>query len=80
MKDLGFNEFGELAQGNDEESMVGKNGGTSEMTQINSSTQNANPYMNQDDPEGDEEAEDTEIAIWWKFEQKQNSKLKKPYM
>lgn len=32
MKDLGFNEFGELAQGNDEESMVAKQGGQSEMT------------------------------------------------
>ena len=63
MKDLGFNEFGELAQGNDEESMVGKQGGQSEMTQISSATSNANPYANMEDPEGDEEAEDTEIAI-----------------
>lgn len=63
MKDLGFNEFGELAQGNDEESMVGKDGGQSELTQISSATSNANPYMGQLDPEGDEEAEDTEIAI-----------------
>ena len=63
MKDLGFNEFGELAMGIDEESMVGKNGGQSEMTQISSATSSANPYTNQEDPEGDEEAEDTEIAI-----------------
>lgn len=45
MKDLGFNEFGELAQGNDEESMVGKEAGQSELTQISSATSNANPYM-----------------------------------
>jgi len=34
------------------------------MTQISSATSNANPYANMEDPEGDEEAEDTEIAIW----------------
>ena len=40
MKDLGFNEFGELAGGdNDEEKLTGsKKGGQTEMTQINSSS------------------------------------------
>ena len=52
MKDLGFNEFGELANGggNDEESAASLNHQT-EMTNISQ------------DPTGEEEADDTNIAI-----------------
>lgn len=55
MKDLGFNEFGELAEGAaDEENLNVK---TTEMTSVSSGSAVA------DDPDGDEEAENTEIAI-----------------
>jgi hypothetical protein len=53
MKDLGFNEFGEPingGQGHDEESRSLKKNSSIEMTKI-------------EDPDGDEEAENTEIAI-----------------
>ena len=69
MKDLGFNEFGELqnasSYGLDEESKKMKSANTSiEMTQVVGGTMN--PYVN-DDPDGEEEAENTEIAIWDNF-------------
>ena len=62
MKDLGFNEYGEV-QGGDEESsrLTSKKGSGAansssvEMAKINK--------VADEDPEGDEEAEDTEIAI-----------------
>ena len=58
MKDLGFNEYGEV-QGGDEESfkLAGKSGASSnvEMAKINK--------VADEDPDGEEEAEDTEIAI-----------------
>ena len=51
MKDLGFNEFGELANGggNDEEANASLN--QTEMTNVSH------------DPTGEEEADDTNIAI-----------------
>jgi len=57
MKDLGFNEYGEVQNNHDEESKlnVKKNGGSVEMSKINK--------VMDEDPDGDEEAEDTEIAI-----------------
>lgn len=60
MKDLGFNEFGELADGGgDEENLSRK---TTEMTSVSSvSVSGAGQAV--DDPDGDEEAENTEIAI-----------------
>lgn len=58
MKDLGFNEFGELADGGDEENL---NKGATELTSVNSNSSGANQAA--DDPDGDEEAENTEIAI-----------------
>jgi len=55
MKDLGFNEFGELENaGGREDEEAGRINQT-EMTNINSSTDN--------DPDGEEEADDTNIAI-----------------
>lgn len=57
MKDIGFNEKGELANNDDEESL--KKGGQTEMTQINS-TQNSEANL---DPDGEKEAENTEIAL-----------------
>jgi len=57
MKDLGFNEFGELANGGDEESL--NTGGSMELTSVNKS----GPSMDAQDPDGEEEAENTEIAI-----------------
>jgi hypothetical protein len=60
MKDLGFNEFGELADGGaDEENMMNK--GTTEMTSVSSGSAGSGQVA--DDPDGDEEAENTEIAI-----------------
>ena len=54
MKDLGFNEFGELANQGDEESIVkDQKSGSVEMTMVSQD----------DDPDGEDEAEDTEIAI-----------------
>jgi len=55
MKDLGFNEFGELNGNQDEENTL-----TNSSVEMSNVSQN--PYL-QDDPDGDEEAEDTEIAI-----------------
>lgn len=55
MKDLGFNEFGEHTNANDEESRAMNKGGSGtsiEMTKVM-----------EEDPEGDEEAEDAQIAI-----------------
>lgn len=49
MKDLGFNEFGEVEDGNDEEKM------NIEMAQVAPSQE--------DDPDGEEEAENAEISI-----------------
>ena len=57
MKDLGFNEFGELANGGADEENARINQ-TTEMTSVNKSREN--------DPDGDEEADDTNIAIWIK--------------
>ena len=52
MKDLGFNEFGEVqGQNNDEESKLA--GSQIELAKV----------AHDDDPDGDEEAESTEIAI-----------------
>jgi len=53
MKDLGFNEYGEVQNNHDEESKlnVKKNGGSVEMSKINK--------VMDEDPDGDEEAEDT---------------------
>jgi hypothetical protein len=59
MKDLGFNEFGELADGGGDEENLNK--GSTEMTSVGSSSGGANQVA--DDPDGDEEAENTEIAI-----------------
>ena len=54
MKDLGFNEFGEVqGQENDEESKSFK--GSTELTNISATME--------EDPDGDEEAEDAQIAI-----------------
>jgi len=53
MKDLGFNEFGELANGGADEENARIN--QTEMTSVNASRDN--------DPDGDEEADDTNIAI-----------------
>lgn len=58
MKDLGFNEFGELADGGADEENLNK--GTTEMTSVSSG---AGAGQVADDPDGDEEAENTEIAI-----------------
>jgi len=60
MKDLGFNEFGELADGGADEENLNK--GSTEMTSVNSSSA-AGANQAADDPDGDEEAENTEIAI-----------------
>ena len=60
MKDLGFNEYGEVSSKyaeNDEESKMRPQ---TEMTKINKSA----VMPEDDDPEGEEEAENTEIAIW----------------
>jgi len=60
MKDLGFNEYGEVSSKyaeNDEESS--KMRPQTEMTKISGSAVMAED----DDPEGEEEAENTEIAI-----------------
>jgi len=54
MKDLGFNEFGELANGGENDEEAGHINQT-EMTNISGSVDN--------DPDGDEEADDTNIAI-----------------
>jgi len=55
MKDLGFNEFGELAGGeNDEENLAKPQ---TEMTSINSTTEASI------DPDGSLEEEDAEIAL-----------------
>ena len=51
MKDLGFNEFGELSATGDEES-----------AKMNSSVEMTNQTTD-NDPTGEDEAEDTEIAI-----------------
>jgi hypothetical protein len=53
MKDLGFNEFGEVAgqSNNDEESKL--SGSQIELAKVS----------HDDDPDGEEEAENTEIAI-----------------
>jgi len=59
MKDLGFNEYGEVSSkyaDNDEESKMKP---STEMTNISGSAVMAED----DDPEGEEEAENTEIAI-----------------
>ena len=59
MKDLGFNEYGEVSSkyaDNDEESKMKPQ---TEMTNISGSAVMAED----DDPEGEEEAENTEIAI-----------------
>lgn len=53
MKDLGFNEFGELANGGADEENTRIN--QTEMTAVNASREH--------DPDGDEEADDTNIAI-----------------
>lgn len=53
MKDLGFNEFGELMNGNDEESKAMKA----------PQTEMANLSQIVPDADGEEEAESTEIAI-----------------
>ena len=58
MKDLGFNEFGELADGGGDEENLQK-GGVTELTSVSSS----GAGHGADDPDGDEEAENTEIAI-----------------
>lgn len=56
MKDLGFNEFGELAGGeNDEENLA--NNQQTEMSSINTSSSNDN------DADGTLEEEDAEIAL-----------------
>ena len=62
MKDLGFNEFGELADGGGDEENLQK-GGVTELTSVSSS----GAGQVADDPDGDEEAENTEIAIWRKW-------------
>ena len=60
MKDLGFNEFGELADGaGDEENLHQK---TTELTSVSSGS-GAGAGQAGEDPDGDEEAENTEIAI-----------------
>lgn len=60
MKDLGFNEFGELADGGgDEENLNQK---TTELTSVSSGS-SAGAGQAVEDPDGDEEAENTEIAI-----------------
>ena len=57
MKDLGFNEFGELAGGeNDEENLAKPQ---TEMTSISSASVDH-------DADGTLEEEDAEIALWWK--------------
>lgn len=59
MKDLGFNEYGEVSSrygDNDEESKMKP---STEMTNVSGSAVMAED----DDPEGEEEAENTEIAI-----------------
>ena len=58
MKDLGFNEYGEVSSKyaeNDEESTLKP---STEMTNVGSAV-----MAEDDDPEGEEEAENTEIAI-----------------
>lgn len=57
MKDLGFNEFGELADGGADEENLNKK--TTEMTSVSSGSASGAV----EDPDGDEEAENTEIAI-----------------
>jgi hypothetical protein len=59
MKDLGFNEYGEVSSkyvDNDEENKMRP---STEMTNVSGSAAMAED----DDPEGEEEAENTEIAI-----------------
>lgn len=59
MKDLGFNEFGELSNGGDEESSLANSSRA-----LNQSTGGNVELSNMGaDPDGDEEAENTEIAI-----------------
>lgn len=53
MKDLGFNEYGESSQGATDEESLKKPRGQVEMAQV----------MPEQDKEGDEEAEKTEISI-----------------
>jgi hypothetical protein len=60
MKDLGFNEFGELADGGADEENLNKR--TTEMTTVSSGS-GAGVGQAVEDPDGDEEAENTEIAI-----------------
>jgi len=54
MKDLGFNEFGEVQGSNDEENVAIK-GGQTELTNIS--------HTMDEDPDGEMEAENTDIAI-----------------
>ena len=54
-KDLGFNEFGEVSGGNDEENRAINKGGSSSSIEMSK--------VMAEDPDGDEEAEDAQIAI-----------------
>lgn len=61
MKDLGFNEFGELADGvGDEENL--QKAGVTELTAVTTSSSSGTNQVGED-PDGDEEAENAEIAI-----------------
>jgi hypothetical protein len=64
MKDLGFNEFGELADGlGDEENLAGSQLEMKDMSIQNTALTGAANQVHVEDPEGDDEVEDTQIAI-----------------
>lgn len=61
MKDLGFNEFGELASGDNDEENLSKP--QTEMKNLNTTDNSVNSSSNDADPDGTLEEEDAEIAL-----------------